>query len=316
MLNTYAQCPWMFFGRYVLGLREVIEPQRQLEAVDRGTFIHAVLFRMLRGLHNGEPLALAGLNDEELRAALDQAIAVEAAQVERRPLAAPALWQVQLAQMRQAIWDYLLAQRQLAIDPEASHFELAFGIDRDAPDSIDQASQSQSVEVDTPAGPIRIRGKIDRVDRVRYDGEAGLLLVDYKTGKPPSAAELADARHVQMPLYIHAARAMMPDMDCLGGVFHAVGSRHNDRYYGRLDYRRGSFRLDDDFDEKLDRATEQVGRYVAGMAAGRFDLLPTGKCPSWCEFGRICHFSPARHRVRTGTGAPGGDDCTSRGARR
>ena len=43
------------------------------------------------------------------------------------------------------------------------------------------------------------------------------------------------------------------------------------------------------------------GRFVAGMAAGRFDVTPTHDCPTHCPFRQICEHSPARAR-RKGAG--------------
>jgi hypothetical protein len=43
----------------------------------------------------------------------------------------------------------------------------------------------------------------------------------------------------------------------------------------------------------------KVQEFIEGMRAGRFDLLPTKKCPSWCPYRRICHFSPARAAVKS-----------------
>ena len=47
-------------------------------------------------------------------------------------------------------------------------------------------------------GPdLRLKGRLDRIDR----GEAGFAVVDYKTGTPPSAAEVEAGEAVQLPFY-------------------------------------------------------------------------------------------------------------------
>jgi hypothetical protein len=43
---------------------------------------------------------------------------------------------------------------------------------------------------------------------------------------------------------------------------------------------------------------ERIGVFIQAIRAGRFDLLPSGDCPGYCPFKRICQFSKARAQAK------------------
>ena len=301
-LDAYGQCPWQHFAAYVLRLAPLAEPQRRLEPQTRGVFCHDVLFRLMRSLAEraGGPVRLADVNEANLAAVLDEAVGAEAGRVDARHPPYPALWRIQLAQMRRDLWEYLLRARSAdGLDARSLHFELAFGRELDDAEGHDPASRADPVTVTTPAGDLRLRGRIDRVDRVRAGEVEGLLVVDYKTGRLPTDADMAAGRNLQMPLYAKAVEAML-GAPSVGGAFHRVGATRGsqERYFAAIKPARGGFQADDGYDDRLADALATVARFVGAMAAGRFDALPTHDCPSYCPFRRICHYAPARAEVK------------------
>ena len=44
---------------------------------------------------------------------------------------------------------------------------------------------------------------------------------------------------------------------------------------------------------------ETIGRFVASMRSGRFDLLPGDTCPSYCPFRQICQYAPSRAEAKS-----------------
>jgi len=69
----------------------------------------------------------------------------------------------------------------------------------------------------TPEGPIRFRGKIDRVN-LSPDGQ--FVVIDYKSGTAPSATEIANGLRLQLPLYLMAVQALHgPAQTPLGGGY-------------------------------------------------------------------------------------------------
>ncbi len=301
-LNIFGQCPWSFFATYVLSLKDVTTPERRLEAMSRGIFCHSVLHRLMVGLHElcGGFVSLTQIPQEDLTAALDSAVNVESTAVESRGTLFPKLWQIQRDQMHQQLQDYLQWTRQSnRLKRKGMHFELGFGMDDIEPDHLDPASRAEPVAVETPVGTVLVRGKIDGVDRVEFEGRAGLMVIDYKTGSLPTRSDIVSGRNVQLPLYAAAASEMLGQA-CLGGAFERIGPPHapHERLFAAVLKRGGKYKSNEEYEHDLAAAIGRVGQFVQDMQAGRFDLMPTHQCPSYCPFRRICHFSQARHDLK------------------
>lgn len=307
-LGSFGLCPWQFFANYVLHLQPLAQPERVLEAVDVGTFCHNVLFRLMTDLRrkSSSPLRLNAVEPETLEHALEQAIAAERASVESRRPPYPALWQVQLDQMRKSLRAYLAFIRKNGIGEQA-HFELSFGISNNFDELQDPFSQPEPLQISTPGGTILLRGKIDRVDRVTFEDLEGLLVVDYKTGRLPSERDLTEGRNLQLQLYAAAAEALLK-VPALGGAFHHVSQQPAMRYVGAIKNRGLSISQNDNHKQMSAATFDLIGRFVESMRQGRFDLQPTKRCPSWCAYRQICNFSQARAPMKAPPVASTQDD--------
>ena len=122
-------------------------------------------------------------------------------------------------------------------------------------------------------GDHTLRGRVDRVDRLP---DGGYELIDYKTGRPKSAAQLRE--DVQLSLY-------------------AVGAREA----WQLDASRQSYLyvLDDEKvpvpTEDIDQAwiAETVAEVADGILGQGFEPTPSYSACSWCDFRIAC---PAAER--------------------
>ena len=174
--NTLLACPYRFYARHALGLRESDDVQEELEKRDYGTLVHEILTRF----HNTCPRVLElepELAERELRACSDAVFAGEIAQ--------NYIARAWLARWRALIPRYLAWQRER----EAQGWRFHAG------------EAERSVTIHTPAGrTFTLRGRIDRVD-LRADGAAAVI--DYKTrARARLAAELESAgEDVQLPVY-------------------------------------------------------------------------------------------------------------------
>ncbi|MFW6132707.1 MAG: PD-(D/E)XK nuclease family protein [Planctomycetota bacterium] len=308
-LNTYGQCPWRFFAAYVLRLEPPPEPQRRLEPVASGVFCHNVLFRTFTTLRDeaGGPVRLCDLRPERVDAALVEAVAAESAAVEARRPPWPALWKLQRDAMHADLARYLRdAAQPLELDGAAAHFELGFGLGerRDA-EARDPASRDEPVTIATPAGPLRLRGKIDRVDCVGFADRRGAFVVDYKTGRLPAAGDIPAGRSLQLPLYAAAVEELLGE-PALGGAFHRVagGREPEQRVFASFAPSGGEYRPNEAYGAASDEALRAAARFTEGIRDGRFDLLPTHDCPSWCPYRQICHFAPWRVERKTSSEEP------------
>ena len=301
-LECFARCPWMYFAKYVLELPEPAPPVSGMEAARRGALCHEALYYLMTNLadSHGLPVRLAEIEAEQLAVAADDALATAARRDEaRRPPAYPILRQVQLDQLAEQLRQYVRIQRTAAsqVNAECAHFELAFGMS-DRPDElIDPASRAEPVTLDCPAGPIRLRGKIDRVDFVQAGAASGLLVVDYKTGVLPAYKNIAAGLNVQIPLYAAAAAELL-GRQALGGAYHRVGGKCPTRLFAVYKIFRGGVSPNNAYMDETAQVLQHVGRYVTAMAAGRFDMPAEVDCPSWCAFTQICQHSKPRAMVR------------------
>ncbi|MBS3735001.1 MAG: PD-(D/E)XK nuclease family protein [Phycisphaerae bacterium] len=303
-LNAYGQCPWRFFAAYVLRLEPVAEPQRRLEPVARGVFCHNVLYRAMTALRDAldGPVRLSELPPERIDAVLADAVAAEDAAVGARRPPYPELWRVQRDALAADLARYLHQAAQPAVLNAASvRFELGFGLgERRVEELRDDAERDEPVVVETPDGPLKLRGRIDRVDRVCIDGREGVFVVDYKTGRLPQAKDIPAGRSLQLPLYAAAAETLL-DAPSLGGAFHRVAGAPDERTFAPLTRRGAGYQRNKDYAAQREEALAAAARFVARIRHGRFDALPTHECPSWCAYRQVCHYAPWRaERKRRG----------------
>ena len=122
-------------------------------------------------------------------------------------------------------------------------------------------------------GPHVLRGRVDRVDQLP-GGE--YELIDYKTGRPKTAAQLAD--DVQLSLYAIGAREAW-DLDA---------SRQ--AYYYLLDDQKVSVPDDAGRAEWIAAVVEEV---AAGILSQGFEPTPSHEACSICDYRLMC---PAAER--------------------
>jgi DNA helicase II / ATP-dependent DNA helicase PcrA len=122
-------------------------------------------------------------------------------------------------------------------------------------------------------GPHLLRGRVDRVDRLP-DGSHELI--DYKTGRPKSAAQLRD--DVQLSLYALGAREAWQ-----------LEAAHQ-AYYYVLDDEKVAVRRDAADREWI---TDTVGEVADGILSQGFEPTPSYAACSTCDFRIIC---PAAER--------------------
>lgn len=183
--QTLIDCPYRFFARHVLGLKELDEADEALDKSDYGTLLHRILKRFHDSLppreHN-EALALLRRLSENEFAAL--------------PAYTAAAWRSKWTPMQPAYIDFWLGQVQDGWQFQSGETRLF-------------------MRINIPAlGEIELFGDADRIDA---KGDA-LNVIDYKTGAASGLKrKLKDpAEAVQLPFYAwlaNAAAAYLPISD-------------------------------------------------------------------------------------------------------
>ncbi|MHC5113236.1 MAG: PD-(D/E)XK nuclease family protein [Planctomycetota bacterium] len=242
--RDYLQCPYRFWLRRVRRLRAVADGPEELDALLYGILAHGVLQDF------GE--------DTDIRDSADPAriTAFLNGALDRRMLARcgadpPPAVSIQAARLRLRLEAF--AQRQAA--HRAEGWEV-----REAEYMLPGSAR---LELGNGEAPIRITGKIDRIDH--RDGE--WLIIDYKTGdnaaKPDEAHRAKDGTwtDLQLPLYGHLA----PEHGFAGPTTLA---------YFSLPREPANTALHDASwtDEEREEAVEIARRVVRDIRAGNFDM--------------------------------------------
>jgi RecB family exonuclease len=123
-------------------------------------------------------------------------------------------------------------------------------------------------------GPHRVRGRVDRVDRLQ---DGGYELIDYKTGRPRTPEELGE--DIQLSLYAIAAKEAW-------GLEETAES-----YYYLLDDLKVPVPRGEGGDAEWVRgAVLEAGE---GIMAQNFEPTPSAKVCGWCDYRIVC---PAAER--------------------
>jgi RecB family exonuclease len=191
-LEAYAKCPRRFLYDRVLQVSRRTLPEElwQMEPIERGSLIHAILEAYLLERLAGAPRSLPRL------LALAE---VHFAEAEGRGLVGKALlWRMDKAAMRRDLARFHDEEGDL--EPLAAELEFGTGAEGADPPVV--------VVLDS-GHEVRFKGMADRVDRAR-SGE--LVVSDYKTGRQRMLSDLkkdpvAGGRLLQLPIYAMAAQA-------------------------------------------------------------------------------------------------------------
>ena len=185
--QSLIDCPYQYFSRAVLKLREPDDVQEEMEKRDFGEFIHDILNRF----HHRYP-AITGIERAELKAALIE---------ETHAVFADALLQNFTAHAWRLQWESAIdAYLAWQLDREATAWRW-----REGEVKIDFKLDLENGE------SVRLEGRIDRVDHKQGVEESAVI--DYKARAFGALQKkLKDAgEDVQLPVYVALAEARDPD---------------------------------------------------------------------------------------------------------
>jgi RecB family exonuclease len=214
-LETLGACPLRYFFRYVLELEPPeeleIDPETWLDPLSHGSLLHEVFERFLKERGEGSAPLDVATDGTRLMALLDDLINKYKAEL---PPPSEAVFLREVLRLRRTAQIFLAEeveyQRETGNRPV--FFEASVGLD---PSGTGTALDTRDpVLVSLPdGGSIRVRGRIDRVDRVAGPYPNEFLIWDYKTGGTWKYTQeprpFWNGRVVQHALYLSAMKALL-----------------------------------------------------------------------------------------------------------
>jgi ATP-dependent helicase/nuclease subunit B len=303
-LERYATCPFRFLLSDVLDLEphEPIEPE--IDPRRRGLALHRVLAD-LHGPGEGQPpsahdrAALAAVLRDLVAGQF--AVGTEIPAYERALQAAELEFAERFADLycRQAE-EYLTAVGSGWDElPSPRFVELSFGKLPDVEPSPEDAAPLPHVTFGPQDAPVRVRGRIDRIDVGRRGGRDAFTVIDYKTRWAPrfQFADIGAGRALQLAIYAAAARRSGL-LDPEASVFQmaywtltlagcVVGLKGKSRALEMMEPE-----LVADIERTLD---DVVPRIVERLRSGQFPVVNADDdCGKWCPYSMVCRVGQVR----------------------
>jgi ATP-dependent helicase/DNAse subunit B len=247
-LEDFFGCPFYYFQKHVLGIVPWEEPEAALSinALDLGSLYHSIL----EDYYKSQAHDVVVVAEKHFR------------EFERRGVTGyPTVWDIKKQVIVEELAAFVERDRATAVGWQPTKFEEEFNGIAVAP-------------------PIRLRGKIDRID-LRDDSSRARVL-DYKTGKQPRGVRddsLAGGEALQLPLYILAAQQLLPKatVESASYLYFTLRGGYRTVTFTRsaLDLRRA------ELTSLLDTAANQI-------RSGVFAQYATVEGCRRCEFRPIC----------------------------
>jgi ATP-dependent helicase/nuclease subunit B len=282
-LKDYAQCPYKYFGRSTLKLRQAIP--KSMDHLMQGTIIHKVLEEYFRD--TGESKDITGIFDDVFK------------QKTRRMVTG-----FDELKARNEMLNTLLAFEAMEKESnlptfKPSMFEAKFG---------DEETETLKI-VNVVKDCIEISGKIDRVDVSEVDGEKVGIIIDYKFGQTEfNKTELEEGLDLQLPIYILALRDLFGVVP-IAAEFYALKTSRKTGIYNeelidnlKLNIKpaKKSLSVDNkEFNKLLKNAENHILKFSREIRKGRIELAPANIdfCGEGnCDFANVCRIDKWRLR--------------------
>jgi ATP-dependent helicase/nuclease subunit B len=216
-LETIGRCPLAYFFKYVLRVEppeEIeIDPKQWLDSAQFGALLHEVFCIFMRELVSAG--ALPPRYDRD-RPRLDQILAAQIEEYKRQaPPPNERAFRRQRHELQQAIHIFLTEEERYCRDHWPAYMEVSIGL----PASENGTALDSTEPVELPLGNgqvMRIRGRIDRIDRVAGPEVSTFALWDYKTGSPwryRQKQPFWQGRVLQHAIYLHLAANRLRQLD-------------------------------------------------------------------------------------------------------
>jgi ATP-dependent helicase/DNAse subunit B len=294
-LNAYPTCPYGFFAQYILQLEALPEPEEGLNAMQRGSLLHAILEDLYRAMA-AQNLSPTLPNQTQVLALLEACGDARLPTAPQRYGFRPGpLWAQEQAELRRMLrafvqWECEAHGETAAFEPWLQ--EAAFGL----------ADGKPALPLTVEGVTFHLRGLIDRLDR---DPAGNVRVVDYKSGSSTfSMNEIKRGTALQTVLYALAAQTLWAGE---GGQVRESSYLHlpNRKKSGKVTFKDGE-RVEDN--AVVQEGLGQAARSVQQVRAGHFPSAPAKPVEGWtacrpgCEKAALCRVTRASLRKASQAG--------------
>ncbi|MFQ6133460.1 MAG: PD-(D/E)XK nuclease family protein [Armatimonadota bacterium] len=279
--DEYGTCPIAYMFARVLGLEPLEDPVENVEALERGSIYHQLLGELFPALQ--QQLGTTAIDPQLLPDAqrlLESLVADYFDSRARQGMVCDAaLWQIEQEECLRNLSLLLRHEQQLAAEGHRPWlFEAPYGMSED----------DQPLRIAADGQEVLVRGRIDRVDRVKSEDGEGYAVIDYKLGGGSSTAAILAGQDFQLPIYAMAAKLVGVPGECRDWFYYKL-RRPTER----------SPKRPPDIGECLAAARQHLIRYAAQIRRGEFPPAARG-CPTWCPYREICRGDRWRTEKKTG----------------
>ena len=289
-LEDFGECPQKFFYKHILGVRDVDDPEHelQLNARDKGKLDHGILERLYKSLTDDDferaTAVLPQLDEaigDRLDSLVDEAFAEIAGNI---PPFNPTMREIERTATKRILREFVA--HDLADLAESGfrprHFEYRFGKMRHSavPDHPEPFVMEVSDGVD-----LRVDGTIDRIDA----GAAGYRIIDYKGGKATRHKDLGKKidRGVRLQLALYAM--------AVSQFFDAVPANVRGAIKPLVTSDTNATRFAFELAEKEAELRETLNLFVSSIIDGVFPAFPADDDADF----NACKYCPVNHSCRT-----------------
>lgn len=291
-LEDYRMCPYRFFLKHLLRIRQIPKPQLLPEMLDLGNLLHQVLRDFLQNNIGKE----FSVNDLEMYWDELQKIFTSFfdtwVQTASNDLVRVVIT-LHESEIKRTLYRWLCEELQWAKETgnrfHPGFLEFSFG--NNSTDKPPSGLANQPLILEWDEQHALISGRIDRID-IDHDGQ--FIVYDYKLGKGPSTKELKELKRIQIPAYILAVSQLSTGKyQPVGGCY--LGLKEPSRKNGSIwhqerlgiSWKSNNLYLEDEWNGWLDEIRSALIDSIEGIRAGYY-YLTENDCLSYCEYQGCC----------------------------
>ncbi|MCL2096065.1 MAG: exodeoxyribonuclease V subunit gamma [Oscillospiraceae bacterium] len=201
-LDSYVNCPFSYFCKYILGLKSTSSPKMQMH--DIGRFIHKILEIFMLKIRD-ENIDFKTISDDFIKTEAGKIIDNYLSSVIKDYEFKTERFIYLLKRLNKIIFEIIknLRDEFKTCDFIPAAFELKVN-DNNSNNTDNNSNFVKPVEIDIPGkGVLKVTGIVDRVDIYKSGGNIYIRIVDYKTGsKRFNLADVLSGINLQMFIYL------------------------------------------------------------------------------------------------------------------